>query len=37
MTTDTWTAAIPVCDGASVPDADFARFPGLVWENSRAD
>jgi toxin-antitoxin system PIN domain toxin len=35
LTTDAWIAAIAVAHGASVLtlDSDFARFPGLRWEN----
>ena len=35
LTTDAWIAAIALAHGASVLtlDSDFARFPGLKWEN----
>jgi predicted nucleic acid-binding protein len=35
LTTDAWIAAIALAHGASVLtlDSDFARFPGLRWEN----
>jgi uncharacterized protein len=35
LTTDAWIAAIAIGHGASVLslDSDFARFPGLTWEN----
>lgn len=35
LTTDAWIAAIAMAYGASVLtlDGDFARFPGLRWEN----
>jgi hypothetical protein len=35
LTTDAWIAAIALEHGASVLtlDSDFARFPGLRWEN----
>ena len=35
LTTDAWIAAIALGHGASVLtlDSDFARFPGLRWEN----
>ncbi|MEZ5099632.1 MAG: TA system VapC family ribonuclease toxin [Thermoleophilia bacterium] len=38
LTTDAWIAAIAIGHGASVLslDSDFARFPGVVWENPRA-
>jgi toxin-antitoxin system PIN domain toxin len=35
LTTDAWIAAIALAHGASVLtlDSDYARFPGLSWEN----
>jgi len=38
LTTDAWIAAIALAHGASVLtfDSDFARFPGLRWENPLA-
>ena len=35
LATDAWIAAIAIGHGASVLsfDSDFARFPGLTWEN----
>jgi toxin-antitoxin system PIN domain toxin len=35
LTTDAWIAAIALSHGASVLtlDSDFARFPGVQWEN----
>lgn len=35
LTTDAWIAAIALAHGASVLtlDSDFARFPGVRWEN----